>query len=1127
MKKFVSLLLVFILAISMCQIVFAINNQTEYMFIQLTYVDTNGRIRYLGSDALAFHYDGDHIIVDGYNISQSNIQKTIIPSTYQGKSVILGKDSLAGIPTKELVFEEGFVSIPEGVCRESKKLEKITLPQSVNEIGNYAFKGCTNLRYGGTIYAETIGTEAFSGCTQLKMNVVGARNVGARAFEGCESITGITGCDYSDTGFVDGVVTMNGITYTLNDEEVYITGCDKNLRGDIIIPEKIFDYPVTGVSSRGFYDCGEITRVVMPIAMKSIGNGAFKNCTSLKEIQLNKGIEVIGEQAFEYCRELKTIKIPDSVITISDMAFRGCGLENVSIGNGVTFIGDGAFWDCDSLEKIEIPDNVKVIGTDESLYPSGYFGGIRCERKLSPFYDCDKLSEVTIGKGVEKIYPSTFFDCPMLNAVNVSSENANYTSLDGVIYSKDLKKLVNFPNGRRYSSYVIPENVFEIGEKALYNYTLKTLYMPQTLINIHQDNVMPETTVVYKSMDQVPEDVNSANLFEGIYNNVAWKSENGVLTLTGAGSLQTTVNGKYVGVPWDINKITEIVIGEGIENIYGVFKNHVNVKKVTLPQSLTGIHDLSFYNCTALESIIIPKKVKSIGVMAFAGCYNLKNVQVLSECEVEIHRGAFDIADGAVVYLPNTVNRIDSFAFTHIYSTGNDQFGANSKPQDVTLVSTAGDLVEKWAKENAVKFRTPLSVKVGDSYLVGGNVYEENGVVYVSGKAAFEALGMSVDCDDTRKIAVCTGDSGWMIFTNDDKTVATAKGGQTVTNPAKWVNGLFMVPTNTLIELGIENIQTTEIGEIQTPQGDALMQAVNSVVPIKLNDITVSQVPEMENGAFNMIDGLTQTRWSAEVTDKNDPCWAIFDLGEVYELDKIGISFYRELIRTTEFSLEVSVDGVEYTTAIPRRNSPGKSEMVEYYDLGGVSARYVKLLGYGNSSPYDNIKNWFSPTEVEIYTKVEGPVVVPYVPEYDVDVTSDGKVNLKKVNVTASIVSEPENGPDNLSDGSLSTYCVLYVQDENAPQFIQIDLGKVCDVSRLALAFRFATQRTTYFDIRVSEDGENFETIVPKQGSDRRIATYENFNINRNVRYIRIYGYSNTYNYNWVSITEAEVYLNR
>ncbi|MBQ7876157.1 MAG: leucine-rich repeat protein [Clostridia bacterium] len=1121
MKKFICLLLVFMISMSICPTVFA----SEHVTVTAT-VNIDGVTHVYITNLLACHEEGDCYVVDGYSISRY-YDTLNIPSTYNGKSILFGEGSLAGIPVKSIVFNDGIYELPKDLCRNSTMLERVRIPQSVRKIGDCAFKDCINLKEGGNLYAETIGTEAFSGCTNLKMNVVGARTIGARAFEGCKNVTGAVSYTDSEIGFVNGEVTVGGITYTLKGSEVWITGCDKNLAGDVIIPDKIFGYPVTGISEPGFYDCGEITRVVMPTTMKSIGKGAFRNCNSLREVELNSGIEAIGEQAFEYCRELKTIKIPDSVTTINDMAFRGCGLESISIGKGVTFIGDGAFWDCDSLEKIEIPDNVKVLGTDESLYPSGYFGGIRCESKLSPFYDCDKLSTVTIGKGVEKIFSSTFFDCPMLNTINVSEESANYTSLDGVLYSKDMKKLVSFPNGRRYSSYVIPENVFEIGEKALYNYTLKELYMPQTLVNIHTDNVVPDKTVIYKSIDEVPQDVNNVNLVEGVYNNIAWKAENGVLTLTGTGSLQTTVNGKYVGVPWKIDEITEIVIGEGIENIYGVFKNHVNLKKVTLPQSLKGIHDLSFYNCIALESVIIPKKVESIGVMAFAGCYNLKNVKVLSECEVEIHRGAFDIADGAVVYLPNTVKRIDRFAFTHIYSTGGDQFGANSKPQDITLVSTAGDLVEKWAQENSVKFRTPLSVKIADSYLVGGNVYEENGVVYVSGKAAFEALNMSVDCDDTRKIAVCTGDGKWMIFTNEDKTVATAKGGQEVTNPAKWINGLFMVPADALIELDIENIEITEIGEIQTPQGNELTQAANGVIRVTLNDITVSQVPELENGAFNMIDGLTQTRWSAEVTDKNDPCWAIFDLGEVHELDKIGISFYRELIRTTEFSVEVSLDGLEYTTAIARRNSPGKSEMVEYYSLGGVSARYVRLSGYGNSSPYDNIKNWFSPTEVEIYTKVEGPVIVPYVPEYDVDVDANGKVNLKNVNVTASIVSEPMNGPSNLYDGSFSTYCVLYVQDENDPQFIQIDLGKVCDVSRLALAFRFSTQRTTYFDIRVSEDGENFETIVPKQGSDRRVATYENFNINRNARYIRIYGYSNTYNYRWVSITEAEVYLNR
>ncbi|MBR5535809.1 MAG: glycoside hydrolase family 88 protein [Clostridia bacterium] len=304
---------------------------------------------------------------------------------------------------------------------------------------------------------------------------------------------------------------------------------------------------------------------------------------------------------------------------------------------------------------------------------------------------------------------------------------------------------------------------------------------------------------------------------------------------------------------------------------------------------------------------------------------------------------------------------------------------------------------------------------------------------------------------------------------------------------------------------------------------------------ITVEEIAVSQIPEEANIPANMIDGNTATRWAAEVTDKNDPCWAIFDLGDVYELDKMGLSFYRDSTRQTEFAVEISVDGKDYTTAIARRYSPGETEEVEYYLLNGVEARYVKLIGYGNTSPYSNIMYWFSPTEVEFYKVGEGGVTEPEEEPSDEpseDVTEpeenydDVKFDMTQAMLKASIETEPQNNAEKLRDGDFNSYCVLYVPDETKPEYIEIDLGDVYSLSRLGLAFRWATTRTFDFDVRVSKNGESFTTVVPRRTSGQDTEEFQYFGINENARYIRVYGYSNSYNKYWISITEAEVYIN-
>ncbi|MGM9552049.1 MAG: leucine-rich repeat protein [Clostridia bacterium] len=127
------------------------------------------------------------------------------------------------------------------------------------------------------------------------------------------------------------------------------------------------------------------------------------------------------------------------------------------------------------------------------------------------------------------------------------------------------------------------------------------------------------------------------------------------------------------------------------------------------------------------------------------------------------------------------------------------------------------------------------------------------------------------------------------------------------------------------------------------------------------------------------------------------------------------------------------------------------------------------------------------------------------------------------MNVSVSILSEPQNGPSNMFDENYISYCVLYVKDEERPEYMEFDLGEVKQVQQIALAFRDATTRTTYFDIRVSEDGVNYETVIPKRGSNPDTNELQYFDINKSARYVRMYGYSNTYNKKWVSITEARV----
>ena len=135
---------------------------------------------------------------------------------------------------------------------------------------------------------------------------------------------------------------------------------------------------------------------------------------------------------------------------INSYAFYDCtSLKEVTIPNSVTEIGDSAFLGCKSLTKVTIPDSVTKIGY-------GAFSG------------CTSLKEITLPAGVSSIYYYCyiFSDCISLTAINVDENNTDCKSVDGVLFSKDMKTLWIYPAGKTNTSYTIPDSVTKIDRYA-------------------------------------------------------------------------------------------------------------------------------------------------------------------------------------------------------------------------------------------------------------------------------------------------------------------------------------------------------------------------------------------------------------------------------------------------------------------------------------------------------------------------------------------------------------------------------------------------------------------------------------------------------------------------------------
>ena len=266
-------------------------------------------------------------------------------------------------------------------------LTYITFPESVIEIGDNAFRECSNLTsikvnsnntefcsIDGILFDKNIKTLiAFPANKKVTSYVIpsSVTTIHDHAFEQCINLTSITiphsvtkigayafhyCLKLSSVSMPKSITSISGYTFS---------GC-QNLT-NISIPNS-----VTSIGEYSFWNCINLTNIKIPDKVSIIKYGAFCNCDNLTNVSMPKSITSIGVYTFSGCKNLTNISIPQNVKSIGDSTFWGCvSLESVTIPNSVTSIGDYAFCNCEKLKSITIPYSVKSIGK----YALGWYLG--------------------------------------------------------------------------------------------------------------------------------------------------------------------------------------------------------------------------------------------------------------------------------------------------------------------------------------------------------------------------------------------------------------------------------------------------------------------------------------------------------------------------------------------------------------------------------------------------------------------------------------------------------------------------------------------------------------------------------------------------------------------------------
>ena len=370
-------------------------------------------------------------------------------------------------------------------------LTDLVIQEGVQTIDNYAFESNSlqNLTLPSTI--KSIGNEAFRYNNNLQSiicNAVMPPALGDNAFNieitssikvPMASIAAYRKAygwkDFSN--YYGGEVVADGITYRIDENGAMVAVAETALTEANILSTVEFEgnqYLVIKINDKVFYGNTNLTTVTLAESLTTLGSNAFESCKSLKTIKIPSGVTAIPENCFRECSLMESVSLPAGLVKIGAYAFNGCqNLESVALPESLKTLGYSAFKACKLLKTIKIPSGVTAI-------PDQCFDG------------CSSLENVTIPEGVTTIGDYAFGYCK-LNALTLpeSLEKIGGYAFTG---NKSLKS-VNIPakvktietqafNSCGLTDLVIPEGVQAIGYNTFGSNSLRNLTLPSTIKSI-------------------------------------------------------------------------------------------------------------------------------------------------------------------------------------------------------------------------------------------------------------------------------------------------------------------------------------------------------------------------------------------------------------------------------------------------------------------------------------------------------------------------------------------------------------------------------------------------------------------------------------------------------------------
>ena len=543
------------------------------------------------------------------------------------------------------------------------ELTSVSLPNTVNEINNYAFYDCRKLtRVNIPDGVADINYCAFGSCFALQSITIPASVnwIAQNAFSGCDALTSVT-CKATTPPECAGQSCFTSAAY--NNATLYVpTASLEQYQQSSVwqnfsnIVARDYDFEANGIyyiitgpntASVTYKDTdynsysgtvnipATVTHNGTAYTVTAIGRSAFRICDALTQVTIPNTVTSIGYAAFYKCTSLTNLNIPNSVTSLGNLCFQHCSaLQSATLGTGITEIPQQCFTYCEALTSINFSSSVKTIGP-YAFYESGVTSvslpeGVETVDYLA-FADCFNLTSISFPASVQLIDDLVLDECPLLATITVNSANPNYCAVDNVLYDKQMTRLIRYAPQIPTTTAIVPNSCVEIMMKAFWGAS-----------NLDYIHLGPNVKVINNlAFAECP----SLKAFYVPEVNTNFTAPDGVLFTKADGVPQKVIRypaarpDKHYSLPNTTDTIAlcafegtslieSVYIPSSVKAMASEAFGSSSVKRVVIDEGLKGITNYVFHGCSNLESIYLPSTIEYIGYQAFYYCINLSEITI-------------------------------------------------------------------------------------------------------------------------------------------------------------------------------------------------------------------------------------------------------------------------------------------------------------------------------------------------------------------------------------------------------------------------------------------------------------------------------------------------------------------